>query len=737
MRQVLMIALAMGCRSGKSVVRNSSLDESSPEDTSGHPDLQDTGDESDPEDTGDEPDPEDTGDEPDPEDTGDEPDPEDTGDEPDPEDTGDGPDPVDPCADRSAGEVSLSLEDLALDWWEGESVPSEAVALTIEDIDCAHLEAHSSEDWLSVTVTTDTLTLSLNTASVHSGNHRATATIWDTDTDTVAAEVTVNLAALVRPADETSRNVLVIGVDGMDGDELRDISVPVMERLMQRGFSSYAAHTQLTEATSSGPGWTSFLTGVEASVHGVSYNGGYDGRDTDYPSFLYRAKHELGLATAASIQWSDIWDIMESDVADGTGSGDMEEVADTMSGLIRSGLYQVHFVHLDDLDGAGHAYGYLASVGEYSDTAQEIDEMIGEMIEAILDRPEIATEHWMVLVSADHGGDSWGSHGTMTSEYQTIPLIIAGPGLAATELADGEGSHMDIHPTVIDFLGLDSADYGLDGTSWWERERDCDDGSDDDADGLVDCDDPDCALDAACIECPLYDLDSATGISVVDDVLFEESALTGSCGGAGSESTYAWTAPETGRYSFDTVGGLRDTVLYALSGDCGGEELACSEDIPDLYSGRSGFSIDVEAGEELSIVVDSFATSTSGASVLSIHPYTSSCPDGILGTERGTWSGTHTSFDQAHLEACPPAVGNLELTWTAPEDGTYTYSSEGSDFDTVIYVLDGCGGSEVTCNDDYSGYQSQVSFSAEAGEVFIIGIGGFNASEGSYVITID
>ena len=28
------------------------------------------------------------------------------------------------------------------------------------------------------------------------------------------------------------RNVLVIGVDGLDGDELRDISVPVMEQLM-------------------------------------------------------------------------------------------------------------------------------------------------------------------------------------------------------------------------------------------------------------------------------------------------------------------------------------------------------------------------------------------------------------------------------------------------------------------------------------------------------------------------
>jgi hypothetical protein len=33
--------------------------------------------------------------------------------------------------------------------------------------------------------------------------------------------------------------------------------------------------------------------------------------------------------------------------------------------------------------------------------------------------------------------------------------------------------------------------------------------------------------------------------------------------------------------------------------------------------------------------------------------------------------------------------------------------------------------------------EAPVSFSTEAGEVFIIGIGGFNASEGSYVITID
>jgi hypothetical protein len=148
-------------------------------------------------------------------------------------------------------------------------------------------------------------------------------------------------------------------------------------------------------------------------------------------------------------------------------------------------------------------------------------------------------------------------------------------------------------------------------------------------------------------------------------------------------------------------------------------------------------SLDVTEGDALTVVVDSFDSSDTSSSVLSIHPYTASCPDGVLGSDRGTWEGDHTTFDQAHLEACAPAVGNREFTWVAPEDGTYTYSTEGSDFDTVIYVLDACGGAEMVCNDDAVGLLAAVTFEAVAGESYIMGLGGFNAAEGSYVITID
>ncbi len=647
-------------------------------------------------------------------------------------------DSVDPCAGSSAGAVMLSESQLSLDWWQGEKPPSRQVQLSVEVPQCAHLVAQVSADWLSASLSENSLQVTLNAGQVVSGRHSAAVVLWDSDTDAIAAELAVDLASLVRPALEASRNVLVVGVDGLDGEELRDISVPVMERLMLRGFWSYAASTQVTGASSSGPGWTSIQSGVETSKHGVTHNGGYDGRNTDYPSFLYRAKTELGLATAASIQWGDIWDILEEDAADATGSGTMDEVSETMNGLLRSGLYQVHFVHLDDVDGAGHSNGYLATEEGYSDAVQEVDGMIGEMIDAILERPDIENEHWLLLVTSDHGGNAAGSHGAMSSDYQTIPLIIAGPGLGATQLDPGEGTHMDIHPTVVDFLGLDPAGYGLDGISWWEREweRECDDGLDDDGDGLIDCDDPDCDIDAACMECPVSDLGDATGSHVVDPVPFNEHALTGTCGGSGAESSYSWTAPASGRYSFDTVGAHQDTVLYALAGACDGEELACSDDIPGLGGGRSGFSLDVVVGDVLVIVVDSHSSSV-GPSVLSVHPYVSGCPTVDLGPGTGTWSGSFSSFDQAHQEACPPAVGNLQFTWTAPADGTYTYSTAGSDFDTVIYLLDECGGAELGCNDDSGGLQSELSFAALAGEEFIVGLGGFDTSEGDYVITIE
>lgn len=58
----------------------------------------------------------------------------------------------------------------------------------------------------------------------------------------------------------TSRHVLVIGIDGVRPDVLRDVPTPNLDALAQAGVLRDDAKTGLP--TVSGPGWSSFLTGV-------------------------------------------------------------------------------------------------------------------------------------------------------------------------------------------------------------------------------------------------------------------------------------------------------------------------------------------------------------------------------------------------------------------------------------------------------------------------------------------
>ncbi len=72
-------------------------------------------------------------------------------------------------------------------------------------------------------------------------------------------------------------------------------------------------------------------------------------------------------------------------------------------------------------------------------------------------------------------------------------------------------------------------------------------------------------------------------------------------------------------------------------------------------------------------------------------------------------------------------------------DYQITISTCGSNFDTQIYVTNAAcspGGAYVICNDDFCGTQSQVTFTAEAGEPYTICIDGYGSAWGNYVINV-
>jgi hypothetical protein len=159
----------------------------------------------------------------------------------------------------------------------------------------------------------------------------------------------------------------------------------------------------------------------------------------------------------------------------------------------------------------------------------------------------------------------------------------------------------------------------------------CDNGVDDDRDGATDCDDSDCADAPECeLACPTGDLGSAVGDRVVEvSTSGGTSDSRGTCGGSGPERTFSWTAPDRGRWLFDTNGSTFDSVLYIRDGSCGGNELSCNDDDGD--GSNAELVLDVDEGQTVVLFVDSFF-SGGGDAVLNINQVpnreTGLCDDG-------------------------------------------------------------------------------------------------------------
>jgi hypothetical protein len=73
----------------------------------------------------------------------------------------------------------------------------------------------------------------------------------------------------------------------------------------------------------------------------------------------------------------------------------------------------------------------------------------------------------------------------------------------------------------------------------------------------------------------------------------------------------------------------------------------------------------------------------------------------------------------------------VALSFTAPSTGTFSFTTEGSRFNTVLYALDGdCAGPELGCNDDRAGLASALELDLEAGQSVVLVIDGFEGQAG-------
>ncbi|MFK7987150.1 MAG: serine protease [Sandaracinaceae bacterium] len=122
-------------------------------------------------------------------------------------------------------------------------------------------------------------------------------------------------------------------------------------------------------------------------------------------------------------------------------------------------------------------------------------------------------------------------------------------------------------------------------------------------------DSPVCGCDGPCVPALEGDTcDDATTLDAVDQTVSGSLARytpssRGSCGGAGPDRAYTFTLTEAARLTAGLSG--YDSVMHLYAG-CGGEELACNDDISEDARG-SRFEVDLAAGT-YTLVVDAFGS---------------------------------------------------------------------------------------------------------------------------------
>ena len=272
---------------------------------------------------------------------------------------------------------------------------------------------------------------------------------------------------------ETTRHVIVFGLDGVRSDGLQAASTPSIDALIENGAVSYTAFaggfrdTPSQQATSSGPGWSSILTGVWVDKHNVT-NNSFDGSNyANYPHFFKRIRQAMPEAFLSSIvHWNPINQYILSDEDHKTNGSDQLVALQTLL-LLEKNDPTVVFLHFDDVDGAGHSNGFTPANSDYLAAITEVDRHVGSVVRGVEKRANFQNEEWLFIVTADHGGFG-GSHGGQSDGERTIFIVVSGPGTLSGELGESPGM-VAVPPTVLTFLnipidpawGWESAAFGL------------------------------------------------------------------------------------------------------------------------------------------------------------------------------------------------------------------------------------------------------------------------------------
>lgn len=281
------------------------------------------------------------------------------------------------------------------------------------------------------------------------------------------------------PAVAAEPRVLVIGIDGAGGRYLPAADTPQIDALVQNGTARFDFNNEggLVENPppgygASGVNWSTIVTGASADHHGVVDNSFAGSRFDERPHFFkYIKDHDPNSYRASIVSWEPInSEILANPFASlerqfpGLSSAQQDAlVRSTTVDLLQNADPDAIFLHFDQVDAAGHGSGW--GTPQYNAAIATVDSYIGTIVSTINARPGVVSgaEDWLIIVTADHGGQGLGHDASQGPINWEVPFIVSGNSVADGTTM-GRGTLRDVVPTALFHLGIDPFELGLDGT---------------------------------------------------------------------------------------------------------------------------------------------------------------------------------------------------------------------------------------------------------------------------------
>lgn len=265
---------------------------------------------------------------------------------------------------------------------------------------------------------------------------------------------------------ETSR-VLVIGIDGVRLDLLPELDTPHLDGIARAGFLA-PVEVDAGTPTMSGPCWTTIVTGVGVTKHGV-WGNRLDGNRLDvFPDFTTRLAADCGRRTFAVGGWEPLFLARQGgplfvaptrlgyvapaeDTPEAWEETDERVTAEAEHLLCLDEEFHAGFVYLGAVDETAH---FVGCGTEYRAAVEAADRRLGRVLDAVHGRRERAGEEWAVIVVTDHGHREEGGHGGRSELERTAWIAACGPGLPPGQAPAGPLHHADVAAHVYTALGI-------------------------------------------------------------------------------------------------------------------------------------------------------------------------------------------------------------------------------------------------------------------------------------------